>query len=96
MTDLLVALSAGVAYVVALVDDDESIGAHEGGIHRFRHGADVGFQVIFDLIFLPHRLQIGGTNNQGAACVVLLHELGDRTSGDGLAQSHHIANHRSS
>ena len=62
-------------------------------IDGFRHRHDIGLQVITPTILVPHILKVGRTDNQRAAGKGHLINLGNGTSGDGLTQSHYVANH---
>ena len=93
--DVVISLSAAVAQVMAFVYDNQSVVPGVLHINGFLHRDDVCFEIVFLFVFSPHVLQVGWTDDEGAAGVGHLVDFGDGAGGDGLSQTHHIAYHGS-
>ena len=94
--DVLVSLALLITQVVAFIDYDKTIVTRVAYIYRLSHRHHISLEVIAFLVFVPHLLQVGRTNNQCAACISHLINLGYCTGCDGLTQTYNITYHGTS
>ena len=84
LLDVAIAQSLGVAQVVALVDDDEPVVSGMVDVDGLGIGDDGGLEVVSLDIVLPHLLQVGRTDDEGAARHVVFEDLGNASRSSGV------------
>ena len=92
--DHRIPLSFRIAQVVAFVDDDQLVEPFPAGVKLLGNRARLHLEVVLLCVLPPHLPQIRRTDHQRRRSKRFLVELRDRTGGNRLAQTDHIANHR--